>query len=101
MVAILRLLIGALRDCTMSRGRLEAEVIALRHQLNILRRQSPRRVRPNAFDRAIFVCLYRYFPDNGSNFGVRIYSTVSRRKSRVPNSIFSHGNLKGRQRALQ
>ena len=50
----------------MSRGRLEAEVIVLRHQLNILRRQSPRRVRPNAFDRAIFVCLYRYFPDIGN-----------------------------------
>jgi len=66
MVAILRLLIGALRNCIMSRGRLEAEVIVLRHQLNILRRQSPRRVRPNAFDRAIFVCLYRYFPDIGN-----------------------------------
>jgi hypothetical protein len=65
MVAILRLLIGALRNCIMSRGRLEAEVIVLRHQLNILRRQSPKRVRPNAFDRAIFVCLYRYFPDTG------------------------------------
>jgi hypothetical protein len=58
MVAILRLLIGALRDCIMSRGRLEAEVIVLRHQLNILRRQSPRRVRPNAFDRAIFVVTW-------------------------------------------
>jgi len=43
MVAILSLLIGALRNCIMSRGRLEAEVIVLRHQLNILRRQSPRR----------------------------------------------------------
>jgi hypothetical protein len=39
----------------MSRGRLEAEVIVLRHQLNILRRQSPTRVQPHAFDRAIFV----------------------------------------------
>ena len=36
-VAILRLLIGALRDCIMSRGRLEAEVTVLRHQLNMLR----------------------------------------------------------------
>ena len=63
MVAILSLLIGVLRDCIKSRGRLEAEVIVLRHQLNILHRQSPRRVRPNAFDRAIFVCLYRYFPE--------------------------------------
>jgi hypothetical protein len=66
MVAILRLLIGALRNCIMSRGRLEAEVIVLRHQLNILRRQSTKRVRPNAFDRAIFVCLYRHFPDIGN-----------------------------------
>jgi len=41
-----------------SRGRLEAEVIVLRHQLNILRRQSPRRVRLNAFDRAI-VSMYQ------------------------------------------
>jgi hypothetical protein len=65
MVAILRLLIGVLRNCIMSRGRLEAEVIVLRHQLNILRRQSPRRIRPKAFDRVIFVCLYRHFPDIG------------------------------------
>jgi len=43
MVAILRLLTGALGDCTMSRGRLEAEVIALRYQLNISRRQLPPR----------------------------------------------------------
>ena len=61
MFQILRLLIGALRDCIMSRGRLEAEVLVLRHQLNILRRQLPRRVRPNAFDRALF-CAYRRSP---------------------------------------
>jgi hypothetical protein len=33
MVAILRLLIGALRNCIMSRGRREAEVIVLRHHI--------------------------------------------------------------------
>ncbi len=78
MVAVLRLLIGALRNCIMSRGRLEAEVIVLRHQLNILRRQSPRRVRPNAFDRAIFVCLYRYFPDIGNAVAIIRPETVIR-----------------------
>ena len=78
MVAILRLLIGALRNCFMSRGRLEAEVIVLRHQLNILRRQSPRRVRPNAFDRAIFVCLYRHFPDIGKAVAIIRPETVIR-----------------------
>jgi hypothetical protein len=78
MVAILRLLIGALRNCFISRGRLEAEVIVLRHQLNILRRQSPRRVRPNAFDRGIFVCLYRHFPDIGKAVAIIRPETVIR-----------------------
>jgi len=73
MVAILRLLIGALRNCFMSRGRLEAEVIVL-----ILRRQSPRRVRPNAFDRVIFVCLYRHFPDIGRAVAIIRPETVIR-----------------------
>ena len=73
MVAILRLLIGALRNCFMSRGRLEAEVIVL-----TLRRQSPRRVRPNAFDRVIFVCLYRHFPDIGNAVAIIRPETVIR-----------------------
>jgi hypothetical protein len=33
LVAILRLLIGVLRNCIMSRGRLEAEVIVLCHHI--------------------------------------------------------------------
>ena len=78
MVAILRLLIGALRDCLKSRGRLEAEVIVLRHQLNVLRRQSPRRVRPKAFERAVFVCLYRHFPDIGNAVAIIRPETVIR-----------------------
>jgi hypothetical protein len=61
-----------------SRGRLEAEVIVLRHQLNILRRQSPRRVRLNAFDRAIFVYLYRHFPDIGKAVAIIRPETVIR-----------------------
>jgi hypothetical protein len=72
------LLIGALRDCIKSRGRLEAEVMVLRHQLNILRRQLPRRIRPNAFDRGIFVCLYRHFPDIGNTVAIIRPETVIR-----------------------
>src|ERR1019366_2622419 len=66
MIAILRLLIGALRDYFKSRRQLQAEVLVLRHQINILRRQVPGRVRPAASDRAIFVWLYRIFADVGS-----------------------------------
>lgn len=66
MITILRILIGALRDYFKSRRRLQAEVLVLRHQINILRRQVPGRVRPTASDRAIFVWLYRLFADVGN-----------------------------------
>jgi hypothetical protein len=45
-----------------SKSSLEAEILALRHQLNVLRRTSPRRPLFSNFDRMIFVCLYRIAP---------------------------------------
>src|ERR1700681_2209929 len=42
-----------------SKGRLEAEVVILRHQLNVLRRRMPSRTRLTLIDRLIFVWLYR------------------------------------------
>jgi hypothetical protein len=45
-----------------SKTSLEAENLALRHQLNVLRRTSPRRPVFSNFDRMIFVCLYRTAP---------------------------------------
>ena len=45
-----------------SKTSLEAEILALRHQLNVLRRTSPRRPLFSNFDRMIFVCLYRIAP---------------------------------------
>ena len=42
-----------------SKGRLEAEIVILRHQLNILRRRKPSRKRLTLVDRLIFVWLYR------------------------------------------
>ena len=46
------------------RGRveLELEVIALRHQLAVLRRQRPGRTQLFAIDRLIWVWLYRLWP---------------------------------------
>ncbi len=46
-----------------SRARLEAEVLALRHQVNILNRTAPKRVRFTSFDRLLFVWLYRLWPE--------------------------------------
>jgi len=46
-----------------SRASLEIEILALRHQLNILRRKSPKRPVPRRIDRLVFVGLYRLAPD--------------------------------------
>src|SRR4029077_18969168 len=51
-------LIGLFR----SRAALEAEVLVLRHQLNVLRRKSPKRVALNSIDRLLLVGLYRLAP---------------------------------------
>jgi hypothetical protein len=45
-----------------SRASLEAEILILRHQLNIQRRHLPRRVAFRAMDRLVFVGLYRLVP---------------------------------------
>ena len=42
--------------------RLEAEIVILRHQLNVLRRRMPSRARLTLIDRLIFVWLYRLRP---------------------------------------
>src|SRR5215813_11879857 len=46
-----------------SRVSLEAEILILRHQLNIQRRHVPKRVALSAVDRLIFVGLYRLVPN--------------------------------------
>src|SRR6201981_3109921 len=45
-----------------SRAALQAEILVLRHQLNVLRRKSPKRVAFNNVDRLVFTGLYRLAP---------------------------------------
>jgi hypothetical protein len=45
-----------------SRASLEAEILALRHQLNVLRSKSPKRLVFSNFDRLVFAVLYRQAP---------------------------------------
>ena len=45
------------------RASLEAENLALRQQIIVLQRTTPKRLRFNTIDRMIFVGLYRLFPD--------------------------------------
>src|SRR5262245_39945674 len=51
-------LIGLLR----SRAALEAEILVLRHQLNVLRRSCPKRLALSSIDRLLLVGLYRLAP---------------------------------------
>ena len=51
-------LIGLFR----SRASLHAEILTLRHQLNVLRRKSPQRLAFSSIDRLVFAGLYRLAP---------------------------------------
>jgi hypothetical protein len=51
-------LIGLFR----SRASLQAEILMLRHQLNVLRRKSPQRLTFTSIDRPVFAGLYRLAP---------------------------------------
>src|SRR4030081_1691476 len=62
MFAIGCLFVRALGDCLKSRKRLKTEIMALRHQLNVLQQRAPRRPYLSWVDRALFVWLYRCFP---------------------------------------
>ncbi len=62
MIAIALLFVRFLCDCFKSRRRLEAEILVLRHQLNVLHRRAPRRLYMTWADRALFAWLYRGLP---------------------------------------
>jgi hypothetical protein len=62
MVDVLMLLWTALTSLFRSRVRLEAEILVLRQQINVLRRKSPKRSVFRTFDRLVFVGLYRLAP---------------------------------------
>ena len=54
-----RLIWYALIGMFQSRAALEAEILVLRHQLNVVRRSCPKRVALNSIDRLLLVGLYR------------------------------------------
>ena len=62
MLAILHLLVMFVADIFESRRRLEAENLFLRHQLNIVLRRAPPRLRLHGSDRALLVWMTRVWP---------------------------------------
>jgi hypothetical protein len=57
-----RLIWCALIGLFRSRAALQAEILVLRHQLNVLRRKSPRRLSFSNIDRLVFAGLYCMVP---------------------------------------
>ena len=63
MTALLVGLLAAVRSSVRSRLELETEILALRHQLAVLRRQAPKRPRLGHVDRVLWVLLSRLWPN--------------------------------------
>src|ERR1700731_708306 len=59
---LVRLIVWIVADLFWSRAALEAEILTLRQQINVLRRTAPKKQTFSAIDRLIFVCLYRLLP---------------------------------------
>src|ERR1700680_1949273 len=62
MIAILSTVVSILAFRLRSRASLELELIALRHQVSVLRRKHPGRLRLFSTDRLLWMWLYRVWP---------------------------------------
>jgi hypothetical protein len=78
MIGFLILLLHVLVSPFKMPARLEAEIIVLRHQLNVLRRRLPSKPRLTVADRLLFVWLYRLFPSVLNAIGVVQPETIIR-----------------------
>jgi hypothetical protein len=62
MIAFLILFLHVLISPFKARAQLEAEIVVLRHQLNVLRRRVPSKPKLTVADRLLFVWLHHLFP---------------------------------------
>src|SRR5215472_8434415 len=78
MLDFLRLFVHVLAAPFRTQAQLEAEITMLRHQLNVLRRQTSTRPRLTTADRLLFVWLCRLFPSLQSAITIVQPDTVLR-----------------------
>src|SRR5207244_9684907 len=87
MIAIGLLFVRMLCDCFKSRRQLEAEILVLRHQLNVLRQRAPNRLHLRWADRALFIWLYRRCPrilDDGDGAAFQRYPSMRCPEATLP-----------------
>src|SRR6476469_3526151 len=75
---LFKLILGILASLFKSRAKLEAEILILRQQINVLRRRTPKRPHLNNTDRFLFVWLYHWFPSVGGAIAIVRPETIIR-----------------------
>jgi Integrase core domain len=78
MLMLVRSIVSRLECRFRSRAVVELENLALRHQLHVLRRQRPGRLRLFTLDRLLWVWLYRLWPRCLEAMGVKEVVTAPR-----------------------
>jgi hypothetical protein len=100
MADVFKLILWVILDLFRSRASLEAEIVALRQQLNVLRRKSARRPVFSAFDHLIFAGLYQIAPRitdcpcsknlSGLGIGLPMQIATDARSRRGDNFFYAH-----------
>src|SRR5712671_2549902 len=78
MIELLRLILHIMASLFKPRTKLVAEILILRQQLNVLRRQLSKRPQLRNTDRFLFVWLYRWFPSVLSAIAILRPETIIR-----------------------
>src|SRR5262250_1679178 len=78
MIELLRLILHIMASFFKPRTKLVAEILVLRQQLNVLRRQVSKRPQLSNTDRFLFVWLYRWFPSVLSALAILRPETIIR-----------------------
>jgi len=78
MLDLCQLIFGAVIDLLRSRATLEAEILVLRQQINVLRRRNPKRLRFGSIDRLILGGVCRLFPKTYETLAIVRPDTVIR-----------------------
>ena len=78
MLNLCKLIFGTMIDLLRSRATLEAEILVLRQQINVLRRANPRRLRFGSIDRLILGGVCRLFPKTYNTLAIVRPDTVIR-----------------------
>src|SRR6267378_3789222 len=84
MIELLLLIFHIMASLFKPRAKLVAEILVLRQQLNVLRRQLSKRPQLSNTDRFLFVWLYRWFPSVLSAIAILRPETIIRWHRAVP-----------------